>query len=185
MRKSLLAVLLLVAVLVLGLVLAGMSGWFGPKASSAATSECGDAKDGTFTAQSPRIASQAAVADTDTDGNRTVRWDLTIAGACPSEEATLTVTAQTSPAPQECPPVELRASVTTGLTETPIPLTGEDTHTGTLTLMPRPADLGKGPGSLVLSLTARSASRGLAALDDACLDAVVKEIGLKATYRPA
>jgi hypothetical protein len=143
---------------------------------------CG-ARDEQSRSESPPGLARRADADTpsEADGNRTLRWDLAVDGACQEEQATVSVQVTLGEPPADCPAVAWRASVTTALSERDLALAGTTTLQGSETFRPSRTDLGAGPGSYVLSLSATFADRS-ALQDEACLDAQVQGLQLATSY---
>lgn len=142
---------------------------------------CG-AEDEQSRSESPPGLARRADSDTTSSGNRTLRWDLAVASACQDEQATASVQVTLNPEIlQDCPAVAWRASVTTGLSEDDIELTGTNTLQGTQAFQPRRPDLGVGVGSYVVSLSATFTDRS-ALQDEACLDGLVQAFQLATSY---
>jgi hypothetical protein len=186
---------LLLALAVTALVLSGCFGTgSGGRSRPGTTSEpggsptssaCGDAADATLDLQGPGHYRLAAANERDGAGQRTVRWDLRVEDACQATDATARVQAATGPPPQDCPEVALRASVTTGLTEAEVPLSGDAVRSGQATFRPARPDLASGPGTFIVSLAASLASTGVEVRDHECLEATLHSLHLEAGYARA
>lgn len=133
--------------------------------------------------QAPGL-SQRATAMIREDGNRSWRWDLLVADVCPQQGGTAGADLIQSGAPDNCPTVTLRATLTTGVTEAVIALEGETRQQGHVTFTPQRPDLGPGPATVAVSLTARLVATGLDAQDEQCLDAQLPSFALWATFAP-
>ena len=156
----------------------------GPSSSSAASGPCGASEDRDESFEPPGLAGRAAADDQDeASGNRTLRWDLVVEGACQEASATASVTATLAEPPQDCPDLDLRATVATGLSEQPIALSEGALRTGSVAFTPQRTDLGEGAGSFVVSLAVTMASEGFGPHDDQCLDATLSSFRLAADYR--
>lgn len=177
------------SVFALALLLAGCLGSgpddVGPSTTSTGSDEaCGASQQREASEQAPGLAARSAANEYDAaGGNRTVRWDLVVEGACQDASATAQVTATLTTPPQDCPDVALRGTVSTGVSETEIPLSEGETRSGSRDFTPQRTDLGEGAGTFVVSLAATMESQGFAPHDEQCLDATLASFRLAADFR--